>query len=350
MGAVRVDGGIVYFFAVCKLMAVRLLAGPLPIRGSLGEKGAWTPLGYWPHSGLMVQGNYDPVNPDIEDGETSEFGLHRVALDGIACSVGGFYFHSPMSWWPARKRMVAVEDGEEWSFEPKAMIYQPTGPGDQPDNDAQLTQFELRPYVKLTDRRLFFQSARIWACYPGEDPVAEGPYLEWIFGSIRPGRSETEVCVAGAQGIIFYDTVKQEVSSPKIYLGVMSNTIYYVPEYEVFISAHTEELDEEYGSEDTIRVWSLEVEATTISEVEVYEGEVKSGQVVTYRVQVTGTVSVFGADPDLAVGELVDWSLNGVGNLLQIQTKVDAEGYAYCQVQYLVDEVGDSTVTASVTC
>jgi len=60
---------------------------------------------------------------------------------------------------------------------------------------------------------------------------------------------------------------------------------------------------------------------------------------------------VTGAQNDPAEGELVDWTLEGAGTLLDPQSKTDVDGYAITKVQYPVVEIeGSSVITASVTC
>jgi hypothetical protein len=66
--------------------------------------------------------------------------------------------------------------------------------------------------------------------------------------------------------------------------------------------------------------------------------------VVTYRVRVTG------AHNDVAEGELIEWSLTGVGVILDPQTVVDASGYATTRVRYWLNDVGDSVVKATLSC
>jgi hypothetical protein len=280
----------------------------------------------------------------------------------MAASIGGYFYMGQMGYWPARKRMVAMYGGqlgpwEEYQFEPKATVHQSCGPNDQPsDYVGEEGPFYspgynlmVNSYVKLADRRVFFQTHRIWAVGADGPAIPEGPDFGWVFGALCLGRSEIEVCIAGSQGIRFYNTVTQEVS--RIYqIGINSSTIFYVPEHEVLVSITSTTVDEEYGGESCLYIWSLETEPTSLSEVEVYDGEVKSGQVVTYRVRALGTPTVIFDPEDPAEGELIDWTITGVGTLLQTQTTTDADGWAYVQVQYLVDDVGSSTVTASLIC
>lgn len=93
-----------------------------------------------------------------------------------------------------------------------------------------------------------------------------------------------------------------------------------------------------------IRVWALEVHPTKLSDVEVVAGQVKSGQVVTYRVRATGR------QDDPAEGELIEWAVSGAGTLLTAQSRTNATGYATAKVQYGVDETGNSVVEATLAC
>jgi len=320
-------------------MAVRALAGPIPMQAGSIAIPTW-----WPHVGLMV---YAP------------FSVLRATLDGEARPFAAGFFLTGLNWWPARNRMVGLygvhgepgtDEGTRGEFvvEPKTGWIQWCGPNDQP------TEGIWGSYVKLADRRLAYASGRLIAYYPGRPPEIEGPPCPtgWS-GHLGVGRSPTEICITpvfGSSGVTcFYDTVNK-VFDKKTYIVPFRFGICYSPEHEVFIGAY------EYSGDPggSYYVWSMETYPTQFSAVMVHKGTVKSGQIVTYKVQLTGDaigVGGGGSSPrDGAEGELIDWTLEGAGILLDPQTETDIDGWAYTRVQYRVGETGSTALTASCTC
>lgn len=326
-------------------MGTYLLAGPFPLLhtpegepGNFGDIWAW-----WPHSGLMI---------------TTPF-LCRAALDGIAEDVGGFFFWGPFGWWPARKRAVAMYAGKEYQIEPKGMLAQPVHPDEQKEIEHPDAQWALltHNYIKLADRRVYYDAGWMYQILPGQPPRRDSEIrspLPWIGGTACPGRTEAEVMIAGGDGCVRYNTDKREFDTKIYMLGMWSHRVVYAPEHDIFISEHFESYPnpEDWPANLTklIRIWSTEVEPTALSAPTIFEGTATSGQVVTYRVQATGTSTAFNTPPDAAEGELIDWTLEGAGTLLDIQSKTDKNGYATTRVMYGLDETGESIVTASLTC
>jgi hypothetical protein len=147
----------------------------------------------------------------------------------------------------------------------------------------------------------------------------------------------------GVTRACFYNTVTKELASPIYYVPLESKGVFYAPEFDVMVSVHD---DDDFGSGPvfTTRVWSFEVGPAVLSAVQLIAGVAKAGQLCTYRVQVLGDQS------DICVGELVNWTLTGVGLLLDAQSETDDEGYATTRVLYGVTDEGDSTIEANVTC
>jgi hypothetical protein len=283
-----------------------------------------------------------------------ENGFHCATLDGVCEPFGGYHYTS-LNWWPAKGRMVGMYARQEYVYEPRAGVQQWCGPYDQPflegEDDFPLSGY---PYVKLTDRWINFSNGYIRAKVQGQPFVPEGPQFPYQFhGGVVAGRSNTDVCVTGATGCIFYDSVNKVISSKRYYPGIPSGTVFYATEHQVFISYYFEDLQDGmgYGLEDCIRIWSMEVEPAVLTAPVLIAGTARAGQVVTYQVRLTGDTSmVWSATPDGCENEIIEWSLTGAGVLLDVQSVTDAEGYATARVQYRVGETGDSTVTASVQC
>jgi hypothetical protein len=267
--------------------------------------------------------------------------------------------------WDTRKRQIVAfplnhtsDVVYECVFDPITLARQRTGP--ESFDEAVGHPLQGKRYVRLEDRSVYFDNVTtLEHCIMGVVGTVvtpEGPPLPVSFrnANVFPGRSNTEVWIGerfsiGSNGRgIFYDTITREFSSPLYHLGMGTRSVVYATDLGVLVSGHDYPSEGYTGGLLTrrqLRIWSLEVEPTTVSPVEVAGGTVKSGQVVTYRVQVTG------AQNDPAEGELVDWTLEGAGTLLDPQSKTDVDGYAITKVQYPVVEIeGSSVITASVTC
>jgi len=340
-------------------MSVRLLAGPFPLRDRNGVQADISVYAYYPHVGLLCPGYF----PESDVIITGTFQTHIVSLDGVAegsCHPWGFVW----SWWPSRQRMLYMnEHGSEWVFEPKALVQQSTSPNDQLTPETLSTLWFTR-YVKLPDRRIYVHNDRIFANIPGITPdEAESDFLYNHHAGFRaqniwPGRNETDFWLSGwkyspatAQWRCgcFYDSIARKIASP-LYLfdtgGIFSSTLsWYAPEYGVFITDHHQNNPtSEEPWKSAIRIWSMEVHPTILTDPEIHIGEARSGQIVHYRVQALGNHN------DPAEGEFVNWALAGTGTLLDIQSETDEEGYATARVMYQVGESGDSTIEASVAC
>jgi hypothetical protein len=289
-------------------------------------------------------------------------GTQIVTLDGVAS--GGMCRYNPYwSWWPARQQMVSLyggyyvpdTPGAEIVFESKSFSYQYVDPAEFIDDPA--NELGYNTYVKLDDRRIYLAGwNQVWRQTKGLPNAPEADIPAGL-NRMYAGRSDTDVFLSGTwwdghrnrlQGC-FYDTVAKKIASPMYIVadtpGERTSTLVYAPEFGVLMTAGYFDADSNGYSEGFFtRVWSLEVEPAVLSAPAIVGGIVRSGQIVTYRVQ------LMGADNDPAEDELIDWAVTGAGVLLDVQTKTDANGYATTRVQYRVGETGDSTVTASVAC
>lgn len=320
---------------------------------------------WWPGVGLIAEWGR---------GGWYDMPMGVMTLDGRYCDrsdelMGDCY-------WPARNTIVkytrfyrggGVTDDVEFFFEPIAFTPQHVGPPQPPFT----TVLYGRSYIKLADRGIFFYpigkviiDPKLGYTYEhsfrvvidGVEVEPEGPPAPFgtSGGIARPGRSETEVVVVEDgystkdPKAIFYDTVNKVFTSPVYHFGINCyNAPVYATDWGVFVTGHNyvsnpDEITHDQANQ--IRIWSLEVHPTILLVPEVFKGEVKSGQVVTYRVKVTGD------QDDPAEGELINWLVTGAGLLLTAQSKTDADGYATALVQYGLAEVGPSTVGATLTC
>lgn len=317
-------------------MAVRLLAGPFPLKSETGEvTSTMKVIGWYPGVGLLTYGYFPSFMSDQ---------VCVGTLDGVCIPRAMFLYPASWSWWPEQKRIVGFTGGKEHLMDPISFAIQHTSPLDQPTNFA-----DYRRYVKLPDRRIYFRDGRVYRQVQGVPiDVPESVVFTPLFpgAEVFPGRHRMDVFVGDSyyNQACFYNTISQKMSSPVYYIGMACDELIYAPEYGVMVSSHKEVLPEHPDKTlSTIRVWSLEVEPTQLTPV-VAIGSTKSGSVMTYRVQ------LLGAQDEPAPEEAVNWTLTGAGQLLQHQSETDDEGFATTQVQYQLAETGPSVVDASVTC
>lgn len=325
---------------------------------------------WWPGVGLIAH-----WSEQVFSGIWYAVPLGVMTLDGRFCDRSEETLIA-WGWWPAKNTFVFWDsffmgddvqghwyDDVEFVLEPIMFTPDHVSPppyATHPSGGA-THPLDGRYHAKLADRSIFYDgqygsgpSFRV--VVDNVEVAREGPERIFEGGArLHPGRSETEVFVGGygstydhiTQGA-FYDTVTKQWSSQVFTIGVPARgTLIYVPEYGVLVSDHSYVVDPTLeGKSSQIRIWSLEVEPTILTPPEVVEGEVKSGQVVQYRVRLMGD------HDDGAEGELVDWSiaLGSAGSLLEVQSKTDRDGYATTRVQYDIGEVGESVVEASLRC
>jgi len=314
-------------------MALRLLA-TFPFIDASGNKAADMTVQYWyPGVGLLCSGHFS---------QYSSSGVHLVTLDGVCRK--RFNTDRTWSWWPSRQRLLWMSGGYERMYEPKVFAEQQTHPDDHMEDGVPAR------YVKLLDRRVYVSLGKIHSIALGETAnVTESDTLPVTNPTVMTGRSDTDIWVPGTvlgNGAgCFYDTEARKVVTPVYNIGMECRELVYAPEFGVLVSGHyVEEPPENEPWNYLLKIWSLEVNPTQLLPVEVFDGVPKSGQVVTYRVQLLGD------QDDPAEGELVNWFVEGKGLLLDAQTKTDADGYAIARVQYLIDETGESKVLARVAC
>lgn len=309
-------------------MAVRLLAGPFDVVN--GEDGIAT-------LHMNLQCNWLPGT-----GIVSWVWLGRaiITLDGVYQLINTLGQTINCSWWEDCNRLLVMGgDSLEYMFDPKTFVpylvqTEPVvssgiGPGNS--------------YVRIRDTRIYTSNWKVNYVTDGVTTV-DSVVLPFNAFRIAAGRKSAEVFLSAPYGLpgskgVFYNTISKTVNSAVFNIGMPCMNLLFAPEFGVLISLHW------YGdSPSQIRVWSLEVEPKTVSEPELSKGEIRGGRVVTYRTQVLGDQA------DACAGELVNWSLSGVGQLLTLQSTVDNDGYAEARVMYRLDETGPSTLQASVTC
>jgi len=308
-------------------MAVRQLAGPFAL---VSEKNV--PVQYqvgayhwYPDVGLTA----------VIDGQFRCF----LSLDGVYQPISRSRPYAN-AWYVAHRRMIGTKD----IFDTTEIEIEPRALAEVSESASFYTGLFVHNYIRMQDRRLYFDQQRIVSVIDGALAV-EGDIFPFGSGEVAPGRSDFDILVfeftfnGSDTRFCFYDTRLKVIASQIFHLGMACNTLVYAPEYGIIVSLHGDSLT---GFEQ--RIWSLENEPVEVTEPELVAGQSQGGRLATYRTQ------VLGANADPCPGELVDWTLSGAGRLLSLQSKADRDGYATVRVLYGLDETGDSTVKASVRC
>lgn len=256
-----------------------------------------------------------------------------VTVDGYYAPMWGAQIPY-LGWSVELRRLVFLSGPAEYSLDPLYPI--PTKIEDLSENLTVLT------YLKLKDRRIKVSSGKVYAQTLGAGDVwTLEADLGGNYGRIQLGRNEEEALLvaSGNPGYCqFYDVVKKQSSSPRMYVGegVSINDMVYSPEYGILVA-----LD----SNAQISLWSLEVVPASLSAPALVSSSVSQGHVATFRVQVLGDHS------EVCSGELVDWSITGAGVLATTQSVSDAQGYAQTSVIISQNSVGSSLgIEASLRC
>jgi hypothetical protein len=304
-------------------MALKLLAGPFEIKDADGvSAGQVYSLHMYPHRGIVVGfGGY----------------LCVLTLDGVMGDGINTLTPAILGYWPRRNLLVyPVMDASglvyDYSLEPRAFL-------ETPQDGAWANDSVFYHYIRLEDRHLWHRAGYIRAILNYE----ETPEFDLPFGDnahLGPGRFENEIFVGGESNdapCCFYNHVLKQVASDVMYLGMEATWVIYDPDHKVIVSLHR-------GEPSYLRIWALEVQPTSISSVQLIAGALKAGHVCTYQVRVTG------AQGEACAEELIDWTISGVGELIDPQSETDEDGYATVKVLYRFDDIGDSTITATLKC
>lgn len=312
-------------------MAVRQLAGPFTMQLSQGtistDPDNLTPsfqqtYAWLPHVGLLMD---------------CSFCSGYSTLDGIVEALSFYLRFNTVGWWAQAQQLFVVRgflDGwEEWSIDHHLFIAKKKiGSGKTLD-----WLFFAKTYVKLADGTLLMPSINLLKFVKDGEPTRE--ILAPMFvNHVWAGRHVDEVFLSGENGqttkFTFYNVAKDEFE-PIQTIGIPSDHLAYVPEHNILVSTHG-------GSE--LRVWSLEVLPTQLSQPQLIEGQAKGGHIATFQVQ------ALGAQDDPAEGELIDWSIVGTGSMLDVQSVTDKEGYAKARVKFGLSDSGQCQLTAGLRC
>jgi hypothetical protein len=154
-------------------------------------------------------------------------------------------------------------------------------------------------------------------------------------GSGQPTVSRTRkagvLCFVYTDGhVVYYDTVNKAQSAGKARLGTNSGA-WYSPKRDVFVAIVSNQL----------KVFANAIRPAALSNP-VAVTPFTRGKVSQVKVQLTGST----AEP--CPGEIIEWSMTGVGSLAAAQSVTDADGWAYNDYLAPADGVGSATIDAMV--
>lgn len=318
-------------------MALRLLAGPFPMKDIDGNYARMTSKPMWFDSLMaLVCGTYvHKSTGDVHssgtlvqiDGFTGvrnpslaayDVFVHDTQNTGIArVSNGGFVIHANRSVHP----VTLYPEGPEIA-------------GPAPLSSGAYFLAERVLFGALRSRLHTETGAGTIECtLPVMNFGGVGP-------SFSPGPAAGTVFIAARDGAVLYDHVNREVVSWHRKLGFSANLPpVYSPALGVWIVVGTEFSP---AAHDTISVYADEPVPTSLS-VPVALAPVGQGSSVEYRSQ------LLGASGEPCAGVLVDWSCTSPGVVQIAQSTTDANGYAKTRVSLPIGSTGANfNLTAGV--
>lgn len=333
-------------------MALRKLAGPFSILTSDGDPISVISrdtLVHYPGVGLTLFCS-GLTGPNYDNNSAGRFGDGVLTLDGVFEVRNTRIPWGAHGWWLDGNRLLMPEflfsenAFDEFVLEPLALVKIRVNRENEPILSPALFP---RNYGRVANRRIFFNNDLIAF---GEDGVAsievdreDSPFTGLGLVHFGPGRHLGEFfcwSVSGDTSLYFgfYNPVTHlfsrlwEMGPPS---AAMSSAA-YIPEFNIVASI---------GRDDNmLYIWALEVEPFAVSAPELIYGQERAGHVAQYRVRVLGDRD------EPCEGELIDWSVDGVGTLLSPQSRTDEDGYATIRVMFGLDDVGECVLEASLRC
>lgn len=342
-------------------MSVYSIAGPFRIMRRTGEEATYVVDMFWyPGVGLVCEVQWNQMVYPEGGIEPSLQGWSSVAvmtLDGVFEPAFQYFWPGGYMFWWAEKNVPMLEQyGFMYLVEPHSLSRTQALPNAFPNSN-----FLYYSSAQVSDRMLGYYNHRIvnasWDAASmtwtyeggGYEAPREGPYWPFPDANMWAGRSQTEVFLADSYyeaGGAFYDTVKRAQSSPIYYVPVTPEKrlvhLTYAPEFAVLVAVY-----ENWTSDPhfwTVEVFALEVCPTTLSDVTIVKGRARAGEVVTFG------VTAFGDHNDPCEGELIDWTLTGIGELLIQQSTTDENGLATTKVLFNLVDTGSCVLEAKLSC
>jgi hypothetical protein len=320
-------------------MALRLLAGPFPVRDIEGNYARFTQPPMWSdaHMALLATGF---VNKPT--GDTSAYGA-LVQIDGTLCvrnpARTAYDRHDPDLAGTGLAINSNVTGGIQRGVNPVTLV---------PEGEFITDTMHLGGggFMLLQDRILTGTggiSSRVYGATGSatlEQTISPGLDTGGLGVKFSLGPAPGQVFVAGRDSAVLYDYVNRALVGWRRWFPTLSQ---FPPTYSaalgvwvVINTVHTPQ------THDTLTVYADEAVPATLS-APVALTPASAGSASEYRVR------VLGSSGEPCVDVLVDWAVNSPGVLLAPQSTTDGNGYATTRVALPLDSVGVTvTVTAEV--
>lgn len=308
-------------------MALRLLAGPFPMRDADGNYSRFFKKPSWFDT---LMGFAGVVITRLPAGDTLQPGS-LVQLDGFTCqrnpalTAYDIFCHDTENTGMAR---VAGGFTATAARNVNPVTLYPEG-----EEIADPTPLITGAYF-LTDRVLFgaLKSRPHGATGTGTTEVTLPAMSTGGIGiSMSPGPEEGQVAIGALDSAVFYDHVNQEIIGWQRKLGFdAAFPMVYSPTLGVWLVVRQEVSPEVHH---TISIYSDEPTPTTVAAPTAL-GVVGEGSAVEYRTR------LLGANGEPCAGVLVDWSCTTPGVVQIAQSTTDIDGYAITRVAVPVDTSG----------
>ncbi|WP_407280612.1 Ig-like domain-containing protein [Aromatoleum evansii] len=303
-------------------MALELLAGPFAVTNKLTAAAVGDSISGSP---IWIDGR-GLVLPIINEG------VYVVQLDGAAYSViddrsltYGLALIGTGSDPIGRRRWHGLADElgtfGEWDIDGVTLY--------KSDQFASDTPSPLgHNYARLHDRYIYPIGGRIdwkpldlsagWVAEASLAGLANAASLSW--GTLRD-----EIIVGTSDGrVVRYDWVAKAFRGAIQTIGLTCKGIWWSALHGVYLSLH------DVGSTLELRVWAATVRPASVSPP-------APDATITAGLRTRITARVLGANSDPCEGEVVAWTLTGVGALTQAASYTDADGYAETYYQAPLD-------------
>lgn len=294
-------------------MALELLAGPFTVTNRLTGAAVGDSISGFP-TWIDGRGLVLPI--------TNE-GVHVVQLDGAAYPViddrsltYGLVLQGAGSNPRAGRRWYGLADEygvfAEWDIDDVTLYKSAQFASDTPSslghNYARLHDHYIYPIGGRIDWKPLDLSAG-WVAETSLSGFSNGVSLSW--GTLRD-----EIVVGTSDGrAVRYDWVAKAFRGSINTIGMSCKGIWWSARHGVYLSLH------DAGSTLELRVWAATVRPATVSSP-APDATITAGR----RTRITARV--LGANADPCEGEVVAWSLTGVGTLTPAASLTDADGYA----------------------
>jgi len=293
-------------------MALELLAGPFTVTNGLTGAAVGDSISGFPTwidgRGLVLPITNEGVHVVQLDGAAYPVIDDRSLAYGLALQGAGSNPRAGVRWHGLSDSLGAYG---EWDIDP-VTLYKTLQVGS--------SYIVLgRNYARLHDRYIYPIGGRIdWRPL---DLSAAGSVETSLAGlanavSLSWGTLRDEIVVGTSDGrAVRYDWVAKAFRGSVNTIGMSCKGIWWSARHGVYLSLH------DAGSTLELRVWAATVQPASVS-APAPDATITAGR----RTRITARV--LGANADPCEGEVVAWSLTGVGSLTQAASYTDADGYA----------------------